>query len=74
MSLCVTKRRVEQSVAMLCNVNDNGFLPAKQEVANCCANHHSQAKPNVVCHENQHQQEAQRHLHYMEERLIDMHD
>lgn len=58
---------------MLGDVDNHRLLPAKQEVTEGGTEHHGQAQPRVVRHEDQHQQEAQRHLDDVQERLEQVH-
>lgn len=60
-------------VTVLSDVHDDRLLPAEQEVTGGGTNDDSQTQPHVVCHEDQHQQEAQCHLDDMQERLVEMH-
>lgn len=50
-------------------VHDNRFLPAEEEVTNGGAQDNHQAEPHVVCHEDQHEQEGQRHLEHVQQCL-----
>lgn len=60
-------------MAVLGNIDDDGLLPAEQEVAEGGSEDHRQAEPRVVRHEDQHQQEAQRHLQDVQKRLEQVH-
>lgn len=58
---------------MLGDVDNHRLFPAKQEVTEGGTEHHGQTQPRVVRHEDQHQQEAQRHLDDVQERLEQVH-
>lgn len=60
-------------VAVLGHVDDHRLFPAEQEVPEGGTEHHGQAEPRVVRHEDQHQQEAQRDLEDVQERLEQVH-
>lgn len=60
-------------MAMFCDVNDYGFLPTEQEVADCCAEYHRDAQPNVIRHKDQHQEIRQHDLDDVEKCLERMH-
>ena len=55
------------------HVNDHRFLPSEQEVTYGCSEHNGYAQPNVVSHEDQHQEVREHHLNYVEERLVEVH-
>lgn len=50
---------------MFIYIHDNCFAPAKQEVSDTGADDHSQAQPDIVCHEYQHQAVADEHLDHV---------
>lgn len=54
---------------MLRNVHNDRFLPAEEEVAHGGAQHHHQAEPDVVGHEDQHEHEGERHLEDVQQGL-----
>lgn len=60
-------------MTMLSHVNDNRFLPSKQEIANHCPENDGTAEISVVGHEHQHEHQRECHLDEMEETLVQMH-
>lgn len=60
-------------VAVLGDIHDHRLLPAEQEVTEGGTEDHGHAQPRVVRHEDQHQQEAERHLEDVQERLEQVH-
>lgn len=57
-------------MAMLGDIDDDRFLPAKQEVADHRAKDDRETKPRVVRHEDQHQHKRQCDLDEVQEALI----
>lgn len=62
-----------QLVAVLGHVHNYRLFPTKQEVPQGRPQDDGQTEPRVVGHEDQHQQEAQRHLDDVQERLEQVH-
>lgn len=61
-------------VTMLRHIDDNRFLPAEQEISNSSAQNDHHAEPDIVCHKYQHEQERERHLEHVQQRLVQMVD
>lgn len=51
---------------MFGHVDEHRFFPAEKEIAASSSDYYRQTEPHVVCHEDQHQQEAQGHLDDMQ--------
>lgn len=68
-----TRSRWCGSVAVLGDINDDGLLPAEEEVADCCTDHDGDAQPHVIRHEDQHEEVAEDDLHHVQERLEAVH-
>ena len=60
-------------MTMFRDVYDNRFFPAEQEITNCCAEYYSETQPDIVCHEDQHEEIRQHNLHNVQERLKRVH-
>lgn len=50
---------------MFRNVHNHGFFPAKKEVTNRCTQNHSKTQPDVVGHEDEHQEVREDDLDYV---------
>ena len=59
-------------MTVFCHVHDERLLPAKQEVARCSTSHDGDAQPDVVCHEDKHEEVAENHLNYVQGSLEDV--
>jgi len=58
---------------MFGDVNDQRLLPAEKEVAKPCPQDDCQTEPDVVRHEDEHQEVGQDHLHHVQYRLPRVH-
>ena len=56
-------------MAVFVDVDDNGLLPAKDEVARAGAEDDGDAEPAVVGHEDEHEEVADGDLHHVEHGL-----
>lgn len=61
------------SVTVLGHVDDHRLLPAEQEIAAGGSDDDGQAQPDVVRHEDEHQQERDGDLEDVQERLVQVH-
>lgn len=71
--VCVGKRG-QPLVAMLRDVDHNGFFPAEEEVARASAGGHGDAEISVVGHEDEHQEVADHHLDDVKDGLEEVRD
>lgn len=56
-------------MTVVSDIDDDGFLPAKQEVASASAERDGYTQPHVVRHEDQHEEVTDDHLYNVQQCL-----